>query len=289
MSEKKKVEEKKTPNVLITIIGIAVIFLMLIVGWYAGGRFAETEDKFVNGKIEEKESKKEKEVEKEIELVALRDDLSDKVALMESIHVFDSKHNGYAVIYSKDIKSSDISDDEKLFSILDDLENEYYNNGVTTDYDFGISTLDQFTLTQLDVKMVENEYKKLYGNDEIKHKSLEGNLYCPGMIYDSKNNKYYSGVGACGYGGFPESPFTYINRMTTKGNNAYVYVNFGVYDTSNNNIYTDYEKTKLYKTENDVELENYITKDNYEDFSEYKYTFVKEDGNYIFKSVERVK
>ena len=52
MSENKKVEkeeivEKKTPNVWVTILCIVLIIAMFFVGWFAGGKTAELEDKII--------------------------------------------------------------------------------------------------------------------------------------------------------------------------------------------------------------------------------------------------
>ena len=84
---------------------------------------------------------------------------------------------------------------------------------------------------------------------------------------------------------------TYINRITTKGNNAYVYVNLGVLNYVESKVYTEYEAKNLYDGAiDDFDMKSeVINESNYKDFSEYKYPFVNEDGNYIFESLKRIK
>lgn len=70
----KKIEEKKSPNVWVTILGIVLIIAMFFVGWFAGGKTAELEEKIIDKATEEKDKKKEEknvEKEKEVEIKEL--------------------------------------------------------------------------------------------------------------------------------------------------------------------------------------------------------------------------
>ena len=237
-------------------------------------------------------------MEKDVELASLRDDLTNKVKMLGRIWYDgdlklwpDAEERGYREgdIYIKNIESSQISNDIKLYNVLEGLYIEYYGRSpVTTNYNFGSMEVYKDHMVQLDESLVETEYKKMYGNDSIVHKSF--NNQCPMFIYDDVNNKYY-GDAQCG-GVTGVGILTYVNKVTTMDNDAYVYVSLGSWEVTetwpNNNIYTNYERTKLYK-DNVTNYENFINESNYKDFSEYKYTFVNEDGNYIFKSLERIK
>ena len=129
MSENKKVEEKNTPNVWVTILCIALIIAMFFIGWFAGGKTAELEDKTIDKATEKEEKKKEEKVEKDVELVSLRDDLTEKVVILEALG--DN-------IYARDIENAQISNDSKLYNILGKLYRDYYNESpVTTNYNFG--------------------------------------------------------------------------------------------------------------------------------------------------------
>lgn len=277
----KKLDEKKSPNVLVTILCIALIIAMFFVGWFAGGKTYELENKIVENVSEKEDNKKE---EKDIELVALRDDLIDKVGDLERLGL-SSNNVVYMTgsIYSSDITSVDISDELKLYNVLQGLYGELVRRSpVTTNYNFGSLEIYIDSMTQIDVSLVESEYKKLYGNTTINHKGFDSK--CPMFIYDSVNKKYY-GDAQCG-GTSSAGVLPYVNRVTTMGNEAYVYVSLGTWQESN--VYTDFERTKLYKS-NVIDHNNIVNESNYQDFSQYKYTFVNEDGNYIFKSLNKIK
>ena len=216
------------------------------------------------------------------------DKISKKIYVLELI---DSLNNNSVYrnydIYSRSVTNSDISLDDKLFNVLENLYIEYSGkSSVTTNYDFGAAGSNGVEFTQLDVALVEQELKNLYGHgiDSSLHKDMGK---CPMFIYDSVNKKYYASAQCGGASSYVVD--TYINKITTKGNYVYAYVSLGVvsYDGSNI-IYTDYERTKIYDSKNNTSSSDVINKDNYKQFSEYKYTFAKDRDNYYFNSIEKI-
>lgn len=282
--EKKK--NKSVNNVLIILIIVLSICLVVSVS-YIGY------DKFSNDYVVENESDSKDEVddtEKENDSIALNKMMTGYVKMLERINVIGnystSSTFGQGVIYAADFESSDIPYDEKLYVVLEQLYLDNMDNSpVTTDYKFDNDYLKESS-TQIDVSEVEKLYTSLYGSSDFEHKSLSGK--CPDFIYDSLNAKYY-GLSGCG-GVSPLSIETYVYSVTTKGNNVYAYVSFGARDMANITpvIYTDFAMTKVY---NGTVLDtlDIVNENNYNDFSQYRYVFTKNDGGYSFSKIEKIK
>lgn len=97
---------------------------------------------------------------------------------------------------------------------------------------------------------VSNISVNYFGDSTVNHKSFD---VCFGYIYDNNTNNYYYIEPQCG-GSNQDSAYAYINKYTVK----------------------------------DDEANNFrINESNYKEFSEYKYTFKKDNkGNYYFVSLK---
>ena len=161
------------------------------------------------------------------------------------------------------------------------------------DWSFIMEDDDMEHVAQISAADMENEYKKLFGVTLINNDTSQ----CPKSYYDSKNNVYFR-IQYCG--GINTGSFLgYVNKISQKGNNAYVYLSVGttiVKENSNGEyekviLYNSIAKDKVVKEYNISAADNIkIDSSNYNQFSEYKFTFEKDStGNYYFKSIERTK
>jgi len=133
--------------------------------------------------------------------------------------------------------------------------------------------------SQVSVDKVEKNYYDLFGT-KPKHQDFGR---CPDYFYDETNKVYYVG-GSCGGLSGVEN-LIYINKIVEKGNEYYAYVSYG---KNAGDIYSSYDqKNVVKKITGDEEYK--IDETNYDKFSEYKVTFIREDSNYFYKSIERTK
>jgi len=142
-------------------------------------------------------------------------------------------------------------------------------------------------------KLIKIQYKKYFNEEPKEYKDFNicGNNY----KYDSNLGLYFWLEPQCG-GTAMSLLHNYKNKYTQKGNEAYVYVSYGISNynvqTGATDIYKDINSETLYKQNlTDQESHNFtINETNYQDFSEYKYTFKEdENGNYYFVSIEKTK
>ena len=116
---------------------------------------------------------------------------------------------------------------------------------------------------------------------------------CFMFYYDASISTYFWVSTSCG-GATASSVLAYKNNFTTKDNLAYVYVNYGIIDpvdTTSANIYKDLEKVSIYQGNVAfLEANNFrIDASNYQNFSQYKFTFNKDsNNNYYFTKLEKV-
>lgn len=275
----KKTEKTKNNKVLVIVLIIVSVLLVGCIGFIIGNSNASK-----NNDIVEKDNREEKE-ETVSDDVLLKDDLADKIGMLETISTDDnSSYYRSGTIYAKNIKNEELSVSEKLFVVL---ERAYWDNygksSVTTNYDFG--TMGSYGFTQIDVSKVEIAYKKLFGTSLKKSEHQGFNSTCPMFVYDETNQKYYA-ASECG-GTSAYSIETYLNRVTVKGDEAYAYVSLAAIDSEKGIIYTDYARTKQHSTVETI-MGKVINKDNYKEFGEYKYTFKKDNNNFYFAKLERL-
>lgn len=280
-------ENRQNKGMIITIV-ILVLALLGTTGYIVYDKFLKEE---VDVSKEDKNNNQYENIEKEITDSLLKEGLAKKITMLEKISNMETEKYRDGYIYKKDISNSEINSEVKLYNVLQNLYNE--NEGlipVTTNYDFKELEPYKSFATQIDVSLVTERYYDLYGEKIISHQNLNG---CPTFIYDATNSKYY-GMAECG-GTSPTYLKSYNNKYTQLKDNFYVYVSLASITNNeqedNSTVYTDYEMQNKYKDVTIQEVENnLINSSNYKDFSEYKYTFIKnENGNYIFSAIERVK
>lgn len=144
-------------------------------------------------------------------------------------------------------------------------------------------------------KEFEEEYNQIYGEGTINYNELNEMNIFPYIRYDETRSKIFYQTTGEKIEITPNEVIEYINDYESDEQNVYVYVSTafiaptgaGAYS-----VYADYSRQNLVKTltNSSYDKTNIITKDNYQSFDNYKYTFIKnESGALIFKQVELVK
>lgn len=283
------------------LIGIIIFLILALLGLsayiaYDKGIIFNNEKE--NNEVENnKDENKVEQVEVEITSLSVKEELEKKVSIieyidMENINIKNSYWHPADVYYNDKTLLETLDSNEALYSVLRYHYADKNFTKLTTDYDFSEGYRDKNfwseVFTQISSEAILEEYNNLFKNLTID--SIEKHIgTCPSFIYDESNKLFYGG-SECGGISFTTT-LTYINKYTQLGNNAYVYVSVGTWNGETNYIYTDYKSTQKYRAIEEFEnSENVITADNYNDFSEYKYTFSKNnDGSYSFVQVERIK
>jgi len=179
-------------------------------------------------------------------------------------------------LYINDVENSNVSIEDKLLITLNSIDKVVEGPESSK---------------KIYAKTVEEQIYKLFGETKnIKHKNFS---WCPIYTYN-ENQKTYTYSYACG-GGCPVDFMTYTYNYSVNDNKYYVYQSLGrqfLDDESDNLIiYGNYEKSKIVKKGTYEEMINFqLNESNYQDFSAYKWTFIKDsEGNYIFDSLVRIK
>lgn len=176
------------------------------------------------------------------------------------------------------------------------LSSDGQNQFIEEDGTVSLPFKELYYLEDKDVKIIyDNIFNESY--DSINHTDIDS---CPTYYYDSKNKVYYE-VPNCGGTPGLSNVFNYAYKYTNIGNNYYVYTaaTRSEYDTNNSNIINIYKSQSKkdiyvsYNENNNAEIDEYtkfkIDSTNYNEFDHYKFMFEKNsEGNYIFKSVEKI-
>lgn len=211
----------------------------------------------------------------------LKEDLYEKVNIL-------SAEGRLVDLYKKDFNIDSLDYKLALTGILmttkesgsiDDLEADklYDKFNVCTNMDY------------ISLEDVENKIKTIYGKSfNIDYNEV---LKESDYVYDESNKRFYQFcISSLNKNNFVDTYMGNIN-ITEEYVELYVSVAFGIEDIENNNIkvYKDYEYSKLYK-EYDYDIENDFILDisNFEEFSQYKFTFKKKNNDYYFYSLENV-
>lgn len=198
-------------------------------------------------------------------------------------------------------KNTELTESNKILLVLEKQKGSSINIDVETmsnnefkklyNQEWPNESVRDEAMKQYGLSGINNDYRYLFGTNISSYMDIES---CPSYYYDSVNKVYFSYSQCGGLDGV--SILTYINRLSTKGNDIYVYVSIGkmsiIEDSSpyKYNIYSDYgEKNKLQEINGDDSLSFKIDSSNYEKFSEYKLTFTKDGNDYYYKSIERTK
>ena len=180
--------------------------------------------------------------------------------------------------------------------INEDDEYDLYNDE-KIDYDW----IKDFKEFGVEAKDVDTKVKEIFGeNTVVHHQSTED------VIYDKTTKVYINPPHGCG--NYNNSWFQTIDKVTKEKDEINIYtIDGSLINQTSNNIKICYddnykeldEKTcillnqinKKYMTkDNDLkyDYEKYAV-DNKEKFNQYKYIFIKENNNYIFKKMEKIK
>ena len=141
----------------------------------------------------------------------------------------------------------------------------------------------------------EEEYNQLYGEGTINYNELNEMTIFPYIRYDETRSKIFYQTTGEKIEITPNEVIEYINDYESDEQNVYVYVSTAfVAPTGSGSygVYADYSRQNLVKTltNSSYDKTTIVTKENYQNFDNYKYTFTKnEAGALIFKQVELVK
>lgn len=141
----------------------------------------------------------------------------------------------------------------------------------------------------------EEEYNQLYGEGTINYNELNEMTIFPYIRYDETRSKIFYQTTGEKIEITPNEVIEYINDYESDEQNVYVYVSTAFIAPTGSGsygVYADYSRQNLVKTltNSSYDKTTIITKDNYQSFDNYKYTFTKnEAGALIFKQVELVK
>ena len=263
--------EKKKGNILTIVLALIIVAL---VAYIAVDKLNKVEDKTENEKEQPVQE------EKDITNKANKKSYGKLINMLEFSNLKSGSPNDSIFVsdlYFKDeVKSEDLSDESKYYAILT------YSDEL--DWMVGSDEVE----STVDANQVISVIKNLYGGEVSKYTKTVGG--CPVYKYNKKSDVYEKYVG-CGFGPAPAT-ISMVYKITEKDNNTYVYVSVGYeeYDAeTDKNIYTDvYKKnkyTKAIKSDEDT-----INSSNYNDFSQYKYTFTKNSDGYTqFVKVEKLK
>lgn len=305
--EENKVAEPKKQNNKVLII-IIVVLLFIIVGLLAVFIPPMLKATKNNEKTTEEKDKKHKDKDetKETELTdqAIIDNLNLKIRYLTN----ESKEG---VTYGYSFRNGEISDfgdffhnlddDLKLYVVLDYLykENKFHALAPENESDPLIATyvknMGASEVKQITGQEVKQEYKNFFGTDQVDLTVLKERM-CFNYKYASNKDLFYKEAPTCG-GSSASRIYVYKNKYSIKGDNAYVYVNYGMIkpkEGSSNGmtIIKGLEDEEEYKTVSSYEEARTfeINAENYKEFSEYKYIFQKDEtGNYYFVSFEKTK
>lgn len=266
---------------------VIIVILMLLLGL---GIFVAYDKGFIlnkdNNKVENNKESNEKQVETEITDVIVKDKLDELINKINKTSFHPTWYEkGYSIY-----ENSLLSESSKLLVILKDLYSTSQFKRVYKNTGNGFEVEDV-----IDLKVVKDEYKKLF-NEELTNYIEVG--ICPWFKYVQTTNQYraYEECGGTGY----DTYISYNNRYTEDENNMYVYVNVGRVVSKTvteenghavflNDLYADVSKEKIYK-ENVIDKDITINESNYNEFSEYKYTFSKDnEGGIYYKNIERIR
>lgn len=193
----------------------------------------------------------------------------------------------YKILYNGNYNIKNISDEDKLKSVIKLMENDGLIKG-SCEKDRDVITYDKLNeyLNSFNSKVLNIESNEKYNEDIIKSltKKYGSEVYSLDYYYniEFKNN----GLDISG-------PCTETDKIKAsdriikveKENNNYI-VYAKIYFNNANFIYKDYAgKDVIYQAtiEN-----NFIVDDNLDKFDTYKYTFKIHNGNYSFVSLEKI-
>ena len=194
----------------------------------------------------------------------------------------------YKNLYNGNYNIKNISDEDKLKSVIKIMENDGLIKS-SCENDRDIITYDKFNeyLNSFNSKVLNIESNEKYNEDIIKSltKKYGSEVYSLDYYYniEFKNNGLDISMPCTETDKIKASDR--IIKVEKENNNYIVYAK--IFFNNANFIYKDYAgKDVIYEAtiEN-----NFIVDDNLDEFDTYKYTFKMDNGNYSFVSLEKIK
>ena len=310
-------KEKNTNKGLMVII---IILLLCIIGLLA----VIFVPSLIDGlKKEEEQQSEQTEVVKEIKNIDVLKELSVKIDTVLGLREteYNQSINGIGYNHGHQVLKKGLTDLVKQRTILKNVQWSPMNQEIwqsAKNHSFMQSIIAGYSesYTYNSTKYVSldkvHEYsKKLFG--EELNPILNEILECPSYLYDESNKSFYYPEPQCG-GTSVEQAKGYKSKFEEYKDEAYVYVSYAFIMPDESVSSVDYydQKYIVYKDFNLSENESYYTtrhkdvyqtglnqyqasgfelnKDNYKDFSEYKFTFKKDkNNNYYITKVEQTK
>ncbi len=286
------------------ILTVVVLGLVLFIFYEKGLIFnknADEKNNVVENNQEDDDIEEDLNEEVEITDINLKNDLSEKIDFItnfnlgQNISQMSNFRNG--TVEGLGNVFNNITDEVKLHIVLSYLNGKGQFVPITEEHKTS-SVISSFvnntgvTIKEVAREVVNNKYREYFGSN-LFNTSTQIGKDCFMFYYDASISTYFWVSTSCG-GATASSVLAYKNNFTTKDNLAYVYVNYGIIDpvdTTSANIYKDLEKTSIYQGNVAfLEANNFrIDASNYQNFSQYKFTFNKDsNNNYYFTKLEKV-
>ena len=266
--EEKEFEKNKKNKKGLGVITILLVFIIIGMTGYI------IYDKTSNNKCLEKKVIEEDETEEKIEYLDISS--SQVQNLYNNIHMTNCS-GSTTTLYRDGTVSIDKFKSLAFYLAYQLLEEE---KGVVQDG--GWKKLDSFTYNDL------NQKAKLIFGKEFNMEDKKYDL-CP-YKYDSSTKKYtFSEEGGCGCTTGPDGPHMTLYQATKTDDEINLYESVVYQKYNEGSIYYTYYKDPLYdqKINDNSCLDGYSTKECIDDSTKYKFTFTKEDNNYILTNITK--
>ncbi len=272
----------KKISIILIIAFLIIILLSYIV--YDKGYIFKKEDNNIKDNTPQ---------EKEITDEDLIKTLNEKLDYLSNLDTDEVKSQ--PSIFNQNTQNSDLTDEQKITSILytlvqeesnfEEYSNEEYNEVFP---EITASGLTKEDFPKISANIVLEKVEEIYGEKPTNTKI--DTVSCPTYNYNEKYNAFYIG-SQCG-GSYSNIARIYPYKYTQKEDSLYIYVSVGLIEFNSNLnefiFYTNYDrKTEYQKSSSLNDLQ--ITSSNYQEFTKYKIKFIKKDNNYIFDSTENIK
>ena len=294
-------------NKKIIIIIVLVVILLALVGLLVYKNMSKNNKNQQNS--QQKDNMSQVEAEEYPSILNVKDNLNIPVIIINN-YIFVTQLNYEKYIITDLFKTdnlNNIDDNDKLFLALEWNNKKDKKTEITEEFITSYNGKD--TLSEEAVNKVIDENGKIKKIDEENYYIEESNveekynqvfgeydnptdvLTCPYYFYDS-SKKIFLYNRLCG-GLYDQTQKAYIYDYKNSGKKyeIYVAVGYSKYDGEKQNIYSSYITNNIYKEGIDKEeMINFkIDDSNYNNFDHFKVIFEKDNNNFIFKSVEKVK
>ena len=276
----------------INILAIVLIMISLLLFGYSAYLMIFKDNDIENSSV------KEKNTEVLLEDENIKNDILTKFYAITGSGK-DGKIGSYTFRYGSGVFGNvfgDFNNDLKLRVVLD----YFYNNNLfenLREENYSDPTFANFTdgiFFYISEDTVVEQYRRFYGSEPTLKSINNPEIGCFGYTYSPEKKLFFKIRPTCG-GETPSNVYSYVNRFVVDGDMIYLYVNYGIskeigsYSDDKVTIYKDLDFKDVFKSEMSRKDANgfRINESNCSDFSEYKFTFKKDNNNnYYFVSIE---